>query len=860
MAYDGTGTILTPDQRLRVFISSTPTELGAERDALRQAVQAVRLTPVMPDIGARPYSPQALYRAYIDQSDVFVGVYGAEYGEALADTGVSSLEHEYELAAGIPRLLYLKDVRDRDPRLDAFVERIQRDDAASYRPFTTALQLGELVRDDLALLLSERFGPGPAATPVVAVAPRPRPVPVPVTALVGRGDDLESVAALVLREEVRLVTLTGPGGIGKTRLAIDVSRAMADHFATVAYVPLAAVEADDEVLGAVATAMGVRVDPHQLTMDALVEAIGTRPVLLLLDNLEHLVACGPYLRRLLEQSPSLTILATSRVLLRVRGEYEFAVGPLPVPEPTADVSVVAQSPAVQLFVARAQEVNSRFRLDATNAADIAEICRRLDGLPLALELAAARTRLLTPASLLQRLGSRLDVLTDGAADLPERQRTLRATIEWSLNLLDAEQQRRFAQLAVFVGGWDIDAAAAVWEVDDSTALDHLSVLLDSSLVTAVPGESDVRFRMLQTLGAYAAERLAELPDAEDVSGRHAAWMVGQCRDANLKLQGRDHRQFTRRLLEEFENLRAAVEWLLAAGRIADVALIGWELLAFWWQQGLVREASAWMQQALRQGEDLDLDPRVAARLQFVVGALAGQMGDVPVAHDMLGQARQRLAELGDEEALGACLLLLSTAMARGGGLQEADATAAQAAGLLRAHGMEVGYIVALETRGTVAMVEGRLDDARRFHLAAQDAATQLGNDTLVAQTYNQLGFVELWSGDVAAARELLDKGLEGYLATSNSEGLALTLEGYATIALAEGEHRRAGLALAHAELLRERVGLPVWPPLEEAYEAALTSVRDALGEEQYAAVREEGRRMTRQAAIAAATGAVAAVP
>ena len=846
-------TILTPDQRLRVFISSTPNELGAERDALRQAVQALRLTPVMPDIGARPYSPQALYRAYIDQSDVFVGVYGAAYGEVLADTGASSLEHEYELAHDVPRLLYLKDVDDRDPRLAAFIKRVQRDDAASYRSFTSAGELGDLVRDDLAVLLSERFESAAATSRAVPPpALRPRAVPVPVTAMIGRDDDLADVADLVLRADVRLVTLTGPGGIGKTRLAIDISRALADHFAAVTYVPLAAVEEDGEVLPAVASAMGVRVDPHQLTMDALVEAIGSQPFLLLLDNLEHLVACGPHLRQLLEHSPSLTILATSRVLLRVRGEHEFPVGPLPVPDATAEWPAVAGSAAVQLFVARAQEVNSRFTLDAGNAADVAEICRRLDGLPLAIELAAARTRLLTPRALLQRLGSRLDVLSDGASDLPERQRTLRATIGWSLNLLDAEQQRRFAQLAVFVGGWDVDAAAAVWQVDDSTALDSLSVLLDSSLVTAVPGESDVRFRMLQTLRAFAVEQLAEQSDADDVAARHADWVLSLCQGVNLKLQGREHHEWTRRFLEDFENLRAAVEWLLAAGRIADVAFIGWELFVFWWQQGRVREASAWMQEALRRATDLE--PQVAARLEWVVGGIAGQMGEVGLARDLLGRARQRLTELGDEEGLGACLLLLSTDIARRGNLQEAEDTAAEAAVLLRAHGMELGYTVALEVRATVAMVEGRLDDSRELHLMAQKVAQQLGNETLIAQTYNQLGFVELWRGDIAAARPLLATGLDGYLATSNSEGLALTLEGYATIALSEGDHRRAGLALAHAALLRERVALPVWGPLEEAYEAALASVRDGLGEKEYEAVWEEGRRMTRQAAIAAATG------
>jgi predicted ATPase len=578
------------------------------------------------------------------------------------------------------------------------------------------------------------------------------------------------------------------------------------------------------------------------------------PTLVLLDNVEHVVACAPQLRSLLEQCPGLTILATSRVLLRVRGEHEFGVGPLPVPaDATAGFESVASSAAVQLFVARAQEINAGFALHAGNAPDVAEVCRRLDGLPLAIELAAARTRLLSPAALLARLSSRLDVLSDGAADLPERQRTLRATIEWSLNLLDHQQQERFAQLAVFVGGWDVDAAAAVWQVDDGEALDHLSVLLDSSLITAVPGGTDVRFRMLQTLQTFAGERLEQSGAAAEAQARHAHWIVAQSRGANRGLQGPDGTAWVQRYDENFENLRAAMEWLLANDEIAAVAQVGWELFVYWWQQARVREASVWLKAALGRADVLD--PLTRARLLWSVGGMAGQMGELDLARRHLAEARQLLIELGDDEGLGACLLLLSPDVARRGDLDEADALATQAAELLGAHRNELGYAVALEVRGAIAMVHGRLDDSRRFHQAAREAALRLGNRPLIAQTSNQMGFVELWAGDMAAGKTLLDEGLRGYLAVNNAEGIALSLEGYATIALAQGDHRRSGLALAHAALLRERIGLPVWGVLEAAFEATHAEIRQALGDDEYAAVMREGRAMTRQEAIAAAVGA-----
>lgn len=403
----------------------------------------------------------------------------------------------------------------------------------------------------------------------------------------------------------------------------------------------------------------------------------------------------------------------------------------------------------------------------------------------------------------------------------------------------------------------MDAATEVWDVDDATALDTLSVLLDGSLVSAVPGDTDVRFWMLQTLRSYAGERLAAHSDAEETRRRHAHCYAARSKGANRGLQSADHAAWTRRLAEDFPNLRAAMGWLLANGEYATVAAVGWELFIFWWLHAHVREAAAWMREALDQGEGLDL---VEARLYWTVGALASQMGEFDVADTALEQARTRLAQLGDVRALGATLLLLAPAAARRGDLDEAGALSTEAAKLLREHDSEFGYGIGLSILGTIALVAGRLDEALDYHGQALEVGEELGSETLVAQSQNELGFVELQAGNLELARELMEQGARGHLGAGGTEGIALTLEGFAALALTQGEHRRAAMALAHAAMLRERIALPPWALLTPFFEAAHQTIRDALGEEEYIAALAEGRAMSRREAIECAMDAPLVVP
>jgi hypothetical protein len=458
--------IRTPDQRLRVFVSSTLDELAEERRAVSRAISALRLTPVLFELGARPHPPRELHRSYVAQSDIFIGLYWQRYGQIGADMEVSGLEEEFELSRALPRLLYVKaPAPDRERRLNELLSRIRQQ--ASYRTFDTPSELGRLVRgDDLATLLSERFAAARPAPTMVRTPLEPHPLPAATTSLFGREQAIDEVVGMLVQPEVRLVTLTGPGGVGKTRLAIAVGERLRDRFDSGAvFVPLAAITQPEFVVSAIGRAVGADL-AGTAPLEAVVERIGDGEWLLILDNLEHVLEAAGALDELLVRSRGVTVLATSLTELGLRAEHEYAVRPLPLPTDPDVVHVdeLASVPAVALFVDRARAVRNDFSLTPSNATSVVEICRRLEGLPLAIELAAARIRLLDPEALVGRLARSLDALGTGGVDMPERQHTLRAVVEWSISLLDEVERSLLEAMAVFVDGWTIEGRrrSATW--------------------------------------------------------------------------------------------------------------------------------------------------------------------------------------------------------------------------------------------------------------------------------------------------------------------------------------------------------------------------------------------------------------
>ena len=642
----GEEVIRTPDQRLRVFVSSTLGELAEKRQAVSRAIAALRLTPVMFELGARPHPPQELYRAYLAQSDVFVGLYWQRYGWVGPGMEISGLEDEFELSRAFPRLLYVKvPAPDREPRLAEMLARIEAEGSVSYRHFRTARELGRLVRDDLATLLSEQFA---AAHRLAAVAappgPRgPRPLPVDATSLVGREQAIDEVADLVGRADVRLVTLTGLGGIGKTRLAVAVGERLVDRFeARTAFVPLATVTEPELVLAGVARAVGVELAGSDSPLEALVEYFGDDRWLLILDNLEQVIDAAGDIDALLVRCRGVVILATSRTVLWLRAEREYQVPRLSLPGDLAGVPMaeLAAAPAVALFVDRARAARPGFALTESNAAAVAEICRRLDGLPLAIELAAARTRLLDPNALLGRLARSLDALGTGAVDLPERQRTLRATVEWSVELLEDAERSLLEIAAVFVDGWTAEAAAQVAGLDEDEALDRFEGLARHSLIYLDSAGDGSRLRMLETIRAFMAERLAARPDATELRRRHAGYYRALAEQADRPLRGAGQRDWCQRLDTDEGNLATAVRWHLDndTGPLPHLFRVLW---LFWFLRDHLGEARSWVGQLLPTADSFDLHDQVELATAAVATAL--EVGDDRMALT----AGERLAPLLD---------------------------------------------------------------------------------------------------------------------------------------------------------------------------------------------------------------------
>jgi predicted ATPase len=844
--------IQTPDRRLRVFVSSTLGELAEERRSVRRAVSALRLTPVMFEAGARPYPPAEVYRAYLAQADVFIGVYWQRYGQLVPGAQVSGVEEEFDLSDGLPRLLYVKGpALDREPRLADLLARIQAEASASYRHFRTPAELGRLVRDDLAVLLSERFaaaaGPAPAAAP--AGARGPRPLPVSTTSLLGRERAIGEVAALVERPGVRLVTLTGPGGVGKTRLAVAVGQRLRDDFgAGTVFVSLEAVTNPGLVLAAIGRAAGTDLTGTGSPAEALAETFGDGAWLLVLDNLEQVVGVAPDLGELLARCPGLAMLATSRTVLGLRGEQEYPVPPLPLPaDPgTASVAEVAAWPAVALFVDRARAVRPGFALTEDNAAAVAEICRRLEGLPLAIELAAARTRPLDPPALLGRLSASLDALGTGAVDLPERQRTLRATVQWSIGLLDDAERSLLEVTAVFVDGWTIPAASAVAGLDEDRALELTEALAGHSLVYVDSTRLGPRSRMLETVREFVAERLAARPDAADISRRHADHYRALAERADRPLRAVGQGEWLERLDAEAGNLAAAVRWYLThdTGPLPHLFRVLWP---FWILRDLVREGRSWVQQLLPAAGTLD--PQARAELAWAAAVIDVGVGDDTAAL----AARQRLAPLlpgiGDPFLHAASQLAIAWTLPITGDLDEALQEVTVALQELRGQNELVYTAMAAFTAGSLNTALGRYDDALKHLREARDLAERAGGDWLGAGIQASLGILAVLRGRPDEARELLAGALELSLAARSTAFVTMCLAGYAQLAFAEGDPERAALLEGAADGMRRRAGLPVWPTLRRNEDELVAQARQTLGAERFDQAFSAGSQFTQRQAI-----------
>jgi len=850
----GEEVIRTPDQRLRVFVSSTLGELADERRAVSRAISALRLTPVLFELGARAHPPQHLYRAYLAQSDVFIGLYWQRYGQLGPGMEVSGLEEEFELSGGMPRLMYIKaPAPSREPRLADLITRIKHQ--ASYRAFRTPAELGRLVRDDLAVLLSERFGPAHPTMPAARRSPPgPRRLPVGATQLFGREEAIDEVAEVVVRPTSPLVTLTGPGGIGKSRLAIAVGERLHDQYlAGTVFVPLAAVTDPALVMESIGRAANADLSGAGSPLDALAERLCDGGWLLILDNCEQIVAAAPDIGELLVRCPGVTILATSRTSLGLRAEQEYLVSPLPLPaDAAAPVQQVAASPAVALFVDRARAVHPGFALTAGNAAAVAEICRRLEGLPLAIELAAARTRLLEPGALLDRLAASLNVLGSGAVDMPERQRTLRATVEWSVGLLDDSERSLLETMAVFVDGWTIDAAARVAGLPEDQALLLAETLARHSLIYLDSSELGTRSRMLETIRVFVAERLAARPDTADIERRHAAYYRELAEQADRPLRRANHLDWLERLEAEAGNLAATVRWYLAHDQVPLPHLFR-VLWLFWELRDHLNEARAWVAQLLPAASSLDTQAH--AELLWTATATANELHDDPAALAASQDLAPLLANIDDSHLCTLSHLIIAMTLPISGDFDGALQGVLASLGELRKQDEPYWTAVAALGAGYMETAAGRYSEALDHAREAGELAERFGYSWLAAWSRIQLGTLDVLQGRLEQAGKSLNEALDLSLAIYVTRNVTLCLIAFARLALAEGQPERAALLAGAVAGLRTRAAMGAWPMLRRPEAELVSQVREELGGHRFDEVHETGARLGQREAVAAARSA-----
>jgi predicted ATPase/class 3 adenylate cyclase len=730
--------------------------------------------------------------------------------------------------------------------------------------------------------------------PLRTLEGRPNNLPLQPIPLVGRELEVSEIVERLRDEQARLLTLTGPGGTGKTRLALQAGADLLEEFDDgVFFVSLAAITDPELVPSAIAKSLGVKEGPEQSLEESLEAYLQQKRLLLILDNFEQVLEGSPLVGDLLGSCPNLKVLATSRIPLRLYGEQEYPVPPLEVPDLVRlpPLERLTQYEAVRLFVQRARAVKPDFEVTNESAPAVAEICVRLDGLPLAIELAAARTKLLPPQALLSRLSNRLKLLKGGARNLPARQQTLRATISWSYDLLNEEEKTLFWRLSVFSGGSTLEAIEEICDPEgDIDVLEVVDSLVEKSLLRQeerVGGEP--RFVMLETVHEYAVERLVEDGEAEGIRRAHAQYYLTLGEEDNAKLRGPHAAKVLERLDVEHDNMRSALQWALKTGE-AELALgLGGALWWFWSVRGHYGEGRRWLEQALAMDGRTSREPMAMARAGL--GALARDQGDLDRAEEAAAEGLELLAEEGTDNSGEANLHLLLTLahVAR----EREDYS--RAAGLFeeslawsREMGHDWGLASSVMSLATVTHEQGDLDRAIELYEESMELFKKRGDKLGLAWCLDNLGLVMYSLGDLGQAAKLTEEGVallrelgagaDTAVALSNlgwmvllqddlegaadffEEGLSLawesgmkpmvlpTLEGLACVAGARGEAQRAACLWGAVRSL-EAEGIPRDTDFLDEADARISAVRSGMGKQAWEEALADSWEMTIEEAV-----------
>jgi len=729
--------------------------------------------------------------------------------------------------------------------------------------------------------------------PLKTLDARPYNLPAQTTPFIGREGAIGAIKEHLSRGKVRLLTLSGVGGTGKTRLALQVAADLVDDFEHgVFFVPLAALSDSALVLPAIAQTFDVREAAGRPLHDQLKDYLREKEMLLVLDNFEQVVDAASCVSDLLSAAPRLKVVVTSREILRLSGETDFPVRPLSLPESKQlpPVNVLTQYDAVALFIERAAAVKPGFTVTSENAPAVAEVCHRLDGLPLAIELAAARVRVVPPQRMLAELSHRLSFLMGGARDLPAPQQTLRSAIDWSHDLLSPGAQKLFRRLAVFVGGCTLEAIESVCNLgSDLPVLETVESLVDKSLVNETDAHGEPRFAMLETIREYARERLVAASEDERVRDRHLDYFLALAETLEARLMGAEQAVWVLRLDAEHENMRAAMEWdLIAAGSSGGLRICA-ALLRFWYMRGYLAEGRRWFarvlgkpgvgEQTAERAKGLNAAGALAwrqgdysaARVQYEeslvirrklgdrrgiasslsnLGLLRLSQGDVAAAKTLIEQSLATMRELGDRVGIGNALGNLGIVAHREEDYSAAWPLLQEQLSICRELADRRGIAGALNNLGLVAHDRADYPTARALHEESMAIRHELGDRSGIAQSLNNLGGIASAVGDFASAKALFEKSLSIRAELGERKEIADALTGVSDAAASLGDSLRAARIWGAEERLREEIGSPLYPEDQRDHDRSVAAARAALGDDAaYDHAWQQGRALTLEQAI-----------
>lgn len=705
-------------------------------------------------------------------------------------------------------------------------------------------------------------------------------LPVSLTPFVGREAEVRQTADLLRQADVRLVVLTGPGGVGKTRLALQVAAQLQGAFQHgVWWVPLAAVSEPAQVIPAIARVLGRWEGYHDATSDRLEALLHDWDALLILDNFEQIVDAAPSIARLLAVCPNLTILVTSRALLHVAGERDIAVQPLRLPtglpgDRSASFGDLSSADAVRLFVQRARAADTQFALSPANAAIVAEICRRVDGLPLAIELAAARVAYLPLPSVLAQLEHRLPLLTGGPRDAPARLQTMRAAIDWSHHLLDGEARLVFRRLSIFAGGFTLDAVAAMvhGEPDAPSAAERdvfngIVSLIDQSLVHRIPvTEGTPRFRMLEVIREFALEQLEAAGEAETMRHRHARWCQALARAAKAEFGRQETASWGYRLDSEHANFIAALEWLASQDAVSEVLELTVDLFPVWWYLGRTSDGARWLSWGLARSAEVA--PPLVARATMAAARLASERCDYPEAIRLAEESVFRERSAGERAEQAEALLLLGQICHLGGDAEAGRARFEEALaiwteledaeGIIRTRTMlaTTGDLGNLHRRGRpadLALARMRWEEELRFFQGG-------GSVVEIARSLSGLAYMSYKERDYHHALEFGHRALQLHWQIRDLRGLPASFEDVADIAGITGQALVAARLYGAAEALREMIDAPIPPWFRAEFEQEIAMTRQALPNDEFESQWAAGRALAPEDAVAEALAVTLPAP